>query len=778
MNIYRQQALEAVRAAGIRSATVHTWFGKASPSPGVKIRRALSPSAARAFLAFGLQSRLYNDFYTQGSAEPGDEQGTFDSPAGGALTDRLSRANQGVGCRQPGWEVRESANGICAVTRGGLQLWVGADECRGLPEDGEDPMPGSRIELTVPKEQLGISPGFYMAIGDEPFANENADVVRFYWNLEASGAVPFVRIATSLLNGRRIAFQLKVLTSPSSFARCDAGVLYIRRDDFDACAGLVLFIHERVQGHLKPPVPAFTKPLRPGLAFAENPASGESFGQHRCRILAEAIIQAHDRRIRPAGEKLALVAELFEKEGLDLDVPYLNPDSADNYHIPAANRPPAGLRGQGESQAEMLVDRRLCLDTAFGLARRLVAESHWSEGLCCWMGTDVDDSGPQATGRVYRSLGPDLYGGTAGVALFLAELYRHSPDSAVRECGRGAIRHALSQSDRIPPAVRFGLFTGWLGIALAAARAGVLLGEEELVQSGWKVLQRWRTVDCAEFDIISGLTGAICGLLIMRQVAPQDGLLETAARLGDTLLQRAENSEAGYSWRSPGARHRNLTGFSHGTAGAIHALLELYAATEEARFLEGALRALAYERYWFDAAAANWPDFRNERARGRHLRFPGSFTSTWCHGAPGIALSRLRAFEILNEEELKTEAIIAMETSSRMIERWLRSGLGNYSLCHGLCGNADVLLCGGAILRQPAPRQALQVAEMGRRHMASAAEWPCGTGGGESPNLMLGLAGIGHYYLRLFDPRVPSILFLRSTDFASERATSQSAVVG
>jgi lantibiotic biosynthesis protein len=41
--------------------------------------------------------------------------------------------------------------------------------------------------------------------------------------------------------------------------------------------------------------------------------------------------------------------------------------------------------------------------------------------------------------------------------------------------------------------------------------------------------------------------------------------------------------------------------------------------------------------------------------------------------------------------------------------------------------------------------------------------WPCGVpGGGETPNLMLGLAGIGYFYLRLYDPAtVPSILMVR-----------------
>jgi hypothetical protein len=50
--------------------------------------------------------------------------------------------------------------------------------------------------------------------------------------------------------------------------------------------------------------------------------------------------------------------------------------------------------------------------------------------------------------------------------------------------------------------------------------------------------------------------------------------------------------------------------------------------------------------------------------------------------------------------------------------------------------------------------------------------WPCGVpGGGESPSLMLGLAGIGHFYLRLYDPAsVPSVLLVKPEAAPARRA--------
>lgn len=44
--------------------------------------------------------------------------------------------------------------------------------------------------------------------------------------------------------------------------------------------------------------------------------------------------------------------------------------------------------------------------------------------------------------------------------------------------------------------------------------------------------------------------------------------------------------------------------------------------------------------------------------------------------------------------------------------------------------------------------------------------WPCGLAqAGETPNLLLGLAGIGYFYLRLYDSAaVPSVLLVRAED--------------
>src|SRR5204863_3916825 len=105
-------------------------------------------------------------------------------------------------------------------------------------------------------------------------------------------------------------------------------------------------------------------------------------------------------------------------------------------------------------------------------------------------------------------------------------------------------------------------------------------------------------------------------------------------------------------------------------------------------------------------------------------------------------------------------------TTRKWLESNLNSGNGNYSLCHGLAGNAEVLLYGSRTLTtgaEDALSLALRVAHAGQVDSVSrGGTWSCGAGGGETPGLMLGLAGIGLFYLRLHDPSVPSALLLSS----------------
>jgi hypothetical protein len=83
-------------------------------------------------------------------------------------------------------------------------------------------------------------------------------------------------------------------------------------------------------------------------------------------------------------------------------------------------------------------------------------------------------------------------------------------------------------------------------------------------------------------------------------------------------------------------------------------------------------------------------------------------------------------------------------------------------------------LCSGEEVLGPdsieASPLAYRVADAGiERYAARGAPWPCGVGGGETPGLMLGLAGIGYSYLRLCNRATPSILIVQPEKYAQSR---------
>jgi lantibiotic modifying enzyme len=298
-----------------------------------------------------------------------------------------------------------------------------------------------------------------------------------------------------------------------------------------------------------------------------------------------------------------------------------------------------------------------------------------------------------------------------------------------------AMRQALGRM----PGSGCGFYSGGLGISYAGAEIRQEFDEEAVLREA--------EPDRTRLDVIDGSAGAIATLLTLHVRTGNARLLEAAVRHAELLLDEASRSEDGWSWKTIGGS-RNLTGFSHGASGIAWALLELYRVTGEERFREAALHAFRYERSCFNEAEQNWPDFREEEV---------SYPAYWCHGAAGIGLCRLPAWQILSCANLLDEARAALVTVERQ-----SASLTNFSLCHGRAGNADVLIYASEVLGEKSwLRSAEAIAQEGvERFERRGIPWPCGLpGAGETPGLMLGLAGIGYFYLRLADPeRVPSVL--------------------
>lgn len=208
-------------------------------------------------------------------------------------------------------------------------------------------------------------------------------------------------------------------------------------------------------------------------------------------------------------------------------------------------------------------------------------------------------------------------------------------------------------------------------------------------------------------------------------------------------------------------RTHNLTGLGHGAAGFAVAFAELSAFTGKTNYIDIAKAVVQYEDSHYHAAQQNWPDFRNFNT-GQPPPDEPVCSLAWCHGAPGIGLARLRLLELTNDPAFIHGAEAAITTTVKNLSPMM---LGNYSMCHGVFGNAELLLYAAEILQRPQLRVTAAAAadDCITNYLQKRIPVPNGLQSGhETPDFMLGSSGIGYFFLRLAAPdKAPGVLIMR-----------------
>ena len=317
-----------------------------------------------------------------------------------------------------------------------------------------------------------------------------------------------------------------------------------------------------------------------------------------------------------------------------------------------------------------------------------------ADGDLEWLGIELGADNEQWT---FGPLGPSLYGGTAGIALFLeilASTGAGDPDR-YRAAAHAALRPTLRLFRTGAP---WELLRWWRDQPLGISGCGgVLLALNEIAYYDSEVavvlqqglprlltqLSQERIRDDYSLDLMGGAAGLIGPLLGIRQALPKDLLLT----LGKHLV---ETQDASGGWKTSMQRGRPLTGLSHGAAGIAAALARLARETGHAEFVAAARRALDYERSCFDGTQGNWPDYRAwDESQGAPA--PASMSS-WCHGAAGIGLARAALLDTdcwdTAAEEDCAIALRHCQTHPARVDH----------LCCGRMGQAAILQSAGAVL--------------------------------------------------------------------------------
>lgn len=422
------------------------------------------------------------------------------------------------------------------------------------------------------------------------------------------------------------------------------------------------------------------------------------------------------------------------------------------------------------------ITREDALKVAHCIARRLVAKALWSGDTCTWIISLMGPPGADGTlGIRQETAGPELYQGTAGIGVFLAECDRLTGDRTLRRTAAGAFRHAVRIATSRPYG-QLGFFSGDAGVAHALHRYEQCSGDTEFAEAARRLIVAFSGRERADTatDIMSGAAGTLLGAVSLHEgFGPV--ALDVARVCGEQLLAQSRHGAGGWSWFPSNANARDLTGLAHGAAGIAHALLELFVATNDESYRFAAEQGFAYEREF--RTGDNWLDLRHTAAFQYVRRHPttpaharreaaevppyaAKTMTAWCHGAPGIALTRLRAYALLGREIYRADAEMAVKTVRDALLR--RAPSGDFSLCHGAAGLSETLLLAATVLDDTdAETDARRIAAHACRYELAGAPWPSGTlNGSYEPSLLLGEAGIGLHYLRLASPDVPSVLLV------------------
>jgi len=411
---------------------------------------------------------------------------------------------------------------------------------------------------------------------------------------------------------------------------------------------------------------------------------------------------------------------------------------------------PGEPRAEAELKAGLLAQAREIGDWFDKMAFR-------DEESLTWVGVDLRN-------KVWSlfPISEDLYAGTPGIAFFLAYLAALAGEPRYASMARRGMGTLLGRLQHAGEEVKnIGLYQGWGGILYALAHLGALGKDAEVLAQAERLIDPIlaRLPADEDLDVVSGAAGAVEGLLALHRASGSQRALDAAFRCGEKLLETARPTGKGVSWFIKIGGDEPQTGFAHGASGIALALLDLFQAAPDDRFLKTAMGAFEFERELF------WPDLKrwmNEGISGSAkpadavLAAEKTLAMTWCYGAPGVGLARLAALRRRRDTELEEEL-------RRAVEVTLRTGFGkNHCLCHGDLGNLDLIH--EAFRHGQDPALGDEIARLSRGILASLSRdgARCGTVGGiESPGLMNGLAGIGFGLLRLVDPgRVPSVLLM------------------
>ena len=338
------------------------------------------------------------------------------------------------------WFVKESTGNDTVLVQRGLIEKVFSTQIYNPSIQVNKNMIGQIMPFEYP--YFYIDDDFFWLLGKDFPVITNDELVRFYFNFDVNhleGIRLLFRFLLNEFDETNISYKVKLPIDKARFNRADNVVLYLDKLHLRIAMPAIRQLVNDLSAYLKPDVPLFTRKLKKGVAFAEEPHDdlNQRFGQHKIDIilsLLEKLANSDDlvnktlKKISccyPNGFYLNKTTQL-KKEFLD-DLSIENPTQRHRNDAFPVNK---------TLQSINHIALHLC-----------AAAIHGSDGQIAWLhGKLADTKDVKVSEReriVLKSTQLTFNGGSLEIGWFLSSVYQPNQDELISSVCKRIISYVI-----------------------------------------------------------------------------------------------------------------------------------------------------------------------------------------------------------------------------------------------------------------------------------------------------------------------------------------------
>jgi hypothetical protein len=291
---------------------------------GMPIGPTLTSRAVHAELLPDLAAALYSRWFAGWWPPASIAQPTGERPE---IMAKVRAAHSATERFETGWMAGAIGHlGAVVAIREGEELHLYPPDYVNLTRLAAPVRVGDSLAVTKRRDVAEPQDGWWLTWGASGPA-PTAPMLRVYWNSGAEGVVALVRAITTVLEDLDLPYTMKCPADTALFGRTDAVVLYLAPDVWSAAKAGLRGAYERTAAHIRPAVPPLTLRLAQGVALAEDPSDGSSFGQSRAWAVAEGVLEILAAGLAGTEDIITTLAARLDAHGISPVRPYMRNDS-------------------------------------------------------------------------------------------------------------------------------------------------------------------------------------------------------------------------------------------------------------------------------------------------------------------------------------------------------------------------------------------------------------------------------------------------------------------